>query len=372
MLRTRKRKRMDEAPKQDIYSSRGRTRRPDDDPLKERPAAPSVPPPRGFPVMLVLILLGFLAVLVGVVLYQRNLLLLTRQKARDQARAPVSVPEYPRPRVGLEFDPSGRMIFDEPAPSAPEALPASGVQTLTAHWIQQAAYHLRQAERAIADNEWRIALTNYEQVGRIVPAMAGLKESVGLCHLRLQSYEAAERVFAELAAAQPESAGLLNNLGVARMGLTHYADAEKDFLRALELKPDHAAARHNLGLLYFRSSQWEKAAGVLARIYRNTADNAELSLMYAVTLMRLDRWPQATAVLEESVQSPDAAAPVYFRLAEARSHTGDFAGAIKALQGGIDLVDQSTAVLWLNRSELDLLRNRPEFKKIVQNLARPP
>ena len=93
--------------------------------------------------------------------------------------------------------------------------------------------------------------------------------------------------------------------------------------------------------------------------------------MYAVTLMRLDRWPQATAVLEESIQSSNAAAPVYFRLAEARSHTGDFAGALKALQGGIDLVDHPTAVLWLNRSELDRLRSRPEFQKIVRNLARP-
>lgn len=320
--------------------------------------------------VIVLLLLGFVGVMVGVVLYQQNLLKTARETDAARTTAPLQLQERARTGVGLDVDPAGRLLLDEIEDVAPDTPPPGGVAKLTAYWIKQAAYHLRQAERAYADGNWKAALESYEQVSRILPNIDRLQENIGLCQLRVQAYEPAERVFKDLVAAGPPSAGLLNNLAVARMGRSDFADAEKDLRRALELDPDYAPARHNLGLMYFRAGNWTRAAEVLSQTYKTSTDNADIVHMYALALMRLNRWDEAAAVLEESSRLPNAAAPIFFRLAEARSHTKDYPGAMKALESGIDLVDKRTALLWLNRREFELLRDRPEFEKILSNLTK--
>jgi hypothetical protein len=43
---------------------------------------------------------------------------------------------------------------------------------------------------------------------------------------------------------------------------------------------------------------------------------------------------------------------------------------MKALDAGLELVDVATAMLWLNRREFDLLRERPDFQARVLDLTR--
>jgi len=184
----------------------------------------------------------------------------------------------------------------------------------------------------------------------------------------MKDYEKAEAVFSALVAGRPDSAPLLNNLGVAQMGQKRREDAARTFGKALAADASYGPARQNLGLLHYRSGEMARAAEVLAEVVRNAPQNAEASLMYAVALLKLSRWSEAAGVLEEAARVAPSA-PVFFRLAEAKSHTGGADEAMKILQRGVDLVDARAALVWINRTEFDALRSRPDFQRLAADLT---
>ena len=322
-------------------------------------------------VVLVIVLLLFLGVMGLVIYLQHNMLKEARQRQRDEV-TPVDVRPAPRAGASLEVDPTGRLILDEFEPLPSDDTLATGTpKRLNSRLVQQTAFHLRQAERSYREENWPAALDSFREALKIMPELDGVHEQMGLCHLRLKDFSKAEEVFSESVKKATNSAPLWNNLGVARMGAGSNATAEQDLLKAMAIDPGYAAARHNLGLLYYRTGEMEKAARTFAQSIKVDPSNADVALMYSISLMKLDRWPEAAAVLQESATRSPQAAPILFRLAEARSHTKDTVGAIKALKSAIELVDVRTAMVWLNRKEFDLLRGRPEFQEIVMELTKP-
>ncbi len=316
--------------------------------------------------ILVTLLLLFVGVLIGVVYFQHRIL--SRARSSDTSGGPVQLAPQGTYSAPVGIDPEGRLVLDELGDVELETPPPGGVASLTPHWIKQAAIQLRHGERAYEDGDWAGALRAFEEVRRILPGIERLDESVGLCHLRLKDYEKAGEVFAALTAKRPASAPLLNNLGVARLGQDRREEAARDFRKALELDAAYAPARQNLGLLHYRAGEMDRAAETLADVVRDAPQNAEACLMYAVALLRLSRWADAAGVLEEAARVTPAA-PILFRLAEARSHTGQPDDAMKILQRGVDLVDARAALVWLNRPEFESLRARPDFQKLVGDLT---
>jgi len=358
---------MNDAPK-DIYSARERER-----PLVEdRPRVTS--DERWFravqeqwkTAILVAMLIALAGILLGVIYYQQRVLARARNAA--QALQPVELAPQGTHNAPLTIDPEGRLVLDELGDVEPESPPPGGIAALTPHWVKQAAIHLRRGERAYEDGDWTGARLAFEEVRRILPGIERLDESIGLCHLRLKDYEKAEAVFAALVAKRAGSAPLLNNLGVAQMGRERREDAARTFGKALTADPAYGPARQNLGLLHYRSGEMTRAAEVLAEVVRHSPQNAEASLMYAVALLKLKRWSEAAGALEEAARVTPSA-PVFFRLAEAKSHTGGADDAMKALQRGVDLVDASAALLWINRTEFDALRVRTDFQKLAADLT---
>lgn len=359
---------MNDAPK-DIYSARERER-----PLvDERPRIEAEE--RWFravqeqwkTAILFTLLIALAGVLIGVVYYQQRIL--AKARGAERPLEPVQLAPQGTYSAPLAIDPEGRLVLDELGDVEPESPPAGGIAALTPHWVKQAAIHLRHGERAYEDGDWAGALRAFEEVRRILPGIERLDESIGLCHLRLKDYEKAEAVFATLVSNRPGSAPLLNNLGVAQMGRNRRDEAARTFGKALATDPAYGPARQNLGLLHYRSGEMARAAEVLAEVVRSAPHNAEASLMYAVALLKLKRWSEAAGVLEEAARVTPSA-PVFFRLAEAKSRTGGAEEAMKTLQRGVDLVDARAALVWINRTEFDALRGRPDFQKLAADLTR--
>lgn len=319
-------------------------------------------------VVLVVLLLGFLGVLTGIILYQQRELRRSRTAGEADA-TPVSL--APAPRVGMDvyMDPSGHLILDEIEPAVSEEDALAGPSALTPKWVMQAAFNLRQAQRAYSEQNWQAALTEYAAAIKILPQLTGVHEIMGLCHLRLREFGEAEKIFSGAASTRTNSPALLNNLGVALLGQNKYDDAEKQFRAAIELQPQYLSARQNLALLYFRANRMAQATEAFDAVLRLDPQNVEASLMYAASLTKVERWADAAVVLGETAKQNPQIAPVHFRLAVAKAHAGDMPGAQKALQAGLDLVDLRTAMLWLNRREMNIMRDQPEFQSKVAEIT---
>jgi tetratricopeptide (TPR) repeat protein len=318
---------------------------------------------------LVVLLVGFIAVLVVLIVYQRAAMERVRQEAPGEPR-PLQLAPPVRTGMELDIDAAGRLILDEIEPTVEEEELRGGPSALTPRWVQQAAFNLRQAQRAYAEQNWAAALRDYGAAVKILPGLSGVREIIGLCHLRLREYAKAEEVFVAALEAQPGSPALLNNLGVALMGQNRMEEAEVRFRAAIEARADYLPARQNQALLLFRADRFEEAAAAFGNLLKTDPQNVEAALMLAACWMRLDRWSDAAQALNELVRMNPQNAPVHFRLAEARGRTGDLDGAMKALEAGLDLVDVPTAVLWLNRREFDALRDRPDFQARVVDLTK--
>ena len=61
---------------------------------------------------------------------------------------------------------------------------------------------------------------------------------------------------------------------------------------------------------------------------------------------------------------------MHFRLAQALSMIDQPDKAFLALQKGVDLVDSRKALSWLSRNDFDALRNKDQFKRIIDALGR--
>jgi tetratricopeptide (TPR) repeat protein len=272
--------------------------------------------------------------------------------------------------MDLDLDAAGRLILDEIEPAVEQEEVSKGPASLTARWVVQAAFNLRQAQRAYAEQNWDVALREYRAALDILPELAGVREIIGICHLRLRDYPSAEAIFATAVEAAPGTPALLNNLGVALMGQNRMEEAEARFREAFEAEVDYLPARQNKALLLFRMDRFEDAAAEFGRLLERDSRHAEAALMLAACWMRLDRWSEAALTLNELARLNPQSAPVHFRLAEARGRSGDLDGAMKALDAGLELVDVATAMLWLNRREFDMLRERPEFQARVLELTK--
>ncbi|MDZ4198867.1 MAG: tetratricopeptide repeat protein [Kiritimatiellia bacterium] len=323
-------------------------------------------------VVLTAFLAGILIAGVLVVLHQRSALRNTRTPTAHSALkgSRVELKVGTANRLSVELDPQGELLLDELDDVVVRDVPSGSPPELTAAWVKQAGYHLRNAELEYRDKNWSAAVSHYRQAQSILPGIRGIDRMIGLALLRMGSFDQAEICFEAEVAQSPESSSLRNNLGVCRMGQGKFEQAEQDFLETLRLHPNYAPARRNLALLYFRAEQMEPAVLALDQALVSTPNDAELLHMKAIALIRLKRWTEASALLEECARTMPESAPIFFRLAEVRAHDEKPDQALEALQQAIALVDARRAMIWLSRGSFDLLREHPGFQSLVVELSR--
>lgn len=318
--------------------------------------------------LLVLIGLGFAGGFLTLVLRQKKLM--EQSRVQTLAEQPAEKAEVADQAIfPVDFDPEGAMTESEFETLSGRTVPEGGPTVLTPDWVKQAAVHLRQAEIAFAEKRWNSAILNYEKAQTILPSLQGINRWIGLAQLRLKAYPVAEAAFAAEAIADPKDAGVRNNLGVARLGQGRTEEAEKDFAEALLLKPGHPPALRNLAFVYYRSDRLAPALDTISLYLPGSPDDVEMVHVKAVILIRMERWKEAVAALEAILEKYPDNVPILFRLAEARSHVPDSGDPVALLRQAAAKTDARRALVWINRSGFDPLRERPDFQALVLELS---
>lgn len=265
----------------------------------------------------------------------------------------------------LDIDETGRLQLDDLDEVAPEEGAVEAPRDLSEvapAAIVQAAIALRRAERAVGEQDWGAALEAYQRAAKIFPDSIFIRTGLGLCQLRERDYAGAADTFRWLAQQRPTWAGVWNNLGIAEAGRDRFEEAQLAFERAAMLDASYTLAARNLAVLAYRRGDMRQAAEALTAVLRRDPEDHEAALMCAVALLKTGRHGEAVARLEDlSVRWPSA--PVWFHLAEARARLGQNSIALQALDRAVAMVDGRTAVAWLNRPEMDALREDPEFQR---------
>jgi len=269
----------------------------------------------------------------------------------------------------VQMDSQTQFLMDELTEKKITSIPDGGDMPLTAPWVKQAAYYIIQAEKDERDERFDDALENYHKAKVIFPDLKGIHRKIGLIYLRRKEYENAEKAFEKVKLEEDLTFGLANNLGVSYLSMEQYDKAEKNFLLAIKLNPQYPLAYFNLATLYLRTKELEKSADFFQRYLALKADDISAAQTYAMILIELEQWDRAITLLKAITRAAPDVAPLYFRLAEALSHTSDHAGAVEALRRGAALMDPRKALAWMSRPEFDELRNDSAFQNLLTELG---
>lgn len=289
-------------------------------------------------------------------------------RTRDASVEMVSSRTYSILDFGDDFE--GRLIFDEIMriePASFDELDAEG--SIDMYWVKQAAMHLLRGERAYSLGQWEQAIEHYAKAKQIIPDMDGVDGKLGLSYMQLSDYEASAEAFGRI----PESSEIafrsINNLGVARLAANRFDEAEQAFARVLEMEPEYSPALHNMALLYYRTRMFGEAAEYFERYLTIEPNDVEAMQMYADALIKVDRWEDAARSLSQSAAALPQAAPIHMSLAYVLSQLGREDEAMESLLRGVDLMDRSRAIVMLAASEYDKLRQRRDFRELIQRIT---
>lgn len=242
-----------------------------------------------------------------------------------------------------------------------------GEKPLSTKWVKKAAYHVIMGQQALAINEPEEALKNFQEVVSIYPDIEGIHRAMGMLYVQEEKFDlAAEHL--ELALKEEETFDVVNNLGTAYIGTETYDLAEKYLLRALDLQPESPICHKNLAVLYQKMDRGDDATFHFEKYIDLRPDDLETMQTYALYLTKQGRWEDAAVFLNRLTEEVTDVAPIYFLLAQVQVQNGQQDQAITALKRGIQLVDPSLALAWMNRSEFNTVRELDDFKRVVDEL----
>jgi len=307
---------------------------------------------------------GVLAILISVILVA----VVARSVLNEpEIAAPVLTEQQTYiPRHSLSSDAVWVMDYKQPANNGDWG-DESGEKPLSTRWVKEAAYNIIMGEQALAINEPEDALKSFQEVVKIYPKIEGLHRIIGMLHIREEQYDlAAEHL--ELALNEKELFDVVNNLGTAYIGSEKYDLAEKHLNRARELQPESPACHKNLAILYRKMESPDNAVFHFEKYLDLRPDDMESMQTYALYLTKLGRWKNAAEFLEKLTVEVTDVAPIYFLLAQVQVQNGQQDKAMAALQRGIQLVDPSLALAWMNREEFNTVREVSDFRSLIDQL----
>lgn len=308
---------------------------------------------------------GALAIVVSVVLIA---IVIRDFLSRTQEIAPLAPTEQTTyiPRHTLSSEAAWVLDYEQAARiTGPNDDP--GEKPFSAQWVKKAAYHIIMGEQALTLGETDEALKNLLNVVEIYPEIEGVQRTIGMLFIQKEKYELAAQHL-ELALKEGEQFDVVNNLGTAYIGTENYELAETNLLRALKLQPESPICHKNLAVLYRKMKRPDDAIFHFEKYLDLQPDDIETMQTYALYLTKQGRWKKASEFLEELTQQVTDVAPIYFLLAQVQVQNGQQDKAMKALQRGIQLVDPTLALAWMNRDEFNTVRESKDFKSLVDEL----
>lgn len=278
-----------------------------------------------------------------------------------QAKETAYIPRYTLP-------PETAWVMDYKQISERVGFPdEAGDKPLSTKWVKKAAYHIVMGQQALAINEPEEALKNFQAVVAIYPDIEGIHRAMGMLYIQEEQFELAAKHLT-LALEEEETFDVVNNLGTAYIGTQTYDLAEKNLLRALELQPESPICHKNLAVLYQKMDRGDDATFHFEKYIDLRPEDLETMQTYALYLTKQGRWEDAAVFLEKLTEQVTDVAPIYFLLAQVQVQNGQQEQAIAALKRGIQLVDPSLALAWMNRAEFNTVREMDDFKRVVDEL----
>lgn len=307
---------------------------------------------------------GGLALVLGVALITLVVReFLSEQKVPEpvQTEETSFIPKYSLPSEAawvMDYRPELYQIDGEDTP---------GKKPLSAQWIKKAAYHIIMGQQAMAIGKKKEALEHFSQVVAIYPDIKGVHRALGMLYIENENYEQAVKHL-EKALQEEERFDVVNNLGTAYIGTKNYEKALQYLTRALELQPENPACHKNLGVLYRKMNLPDKAIFHIEKYLDLRPEDLDTMQTYALYLTQLGRWQDAADFLKNLTEEVTNVAPIYFLLAQVQIQNGQPEDAVAALQRGIQLIDPTLALAWMNRKEFSDLRGTADFQKLIDQL----
>lgn len=271
--------------------------------------------------------------------------------------------------MDMGADIESELIMDEMLDMETTPISEGSTIEVNTHWVKQVAMHLLKAERAYTLDEWGKAVQHYKSVLKIMPDIKGVDAKLGLCYMNMKDYNSSADAFSKVSSSETNAFRVLNNLGVARLASKDFNAAEKNFARVLELEPNYAPALHNMALLYYRTKMYEESADYFEGYLALNETDIDAMQLYTDTLIKLERWKKASDILRASSKQMPQAAPLFMSLAYVLSKQGKNDEAMDSLNRGVRLMDSNKAMAMIAAPEYDALRQRSDFKELVDQLT---
>jgi len=155
---------------------------------------------------------------------------------------------------------------------------------------------------------------------------------IGLVELDRQHPDAADRALRTALRVDPRFAPAMVNLADLRRIEGDEGEAEALLRRALTLDEDDAEALHALGLLLVRTARATEATPYFARAADMRGDNPRFRYVHAVALAELGDLAGAISALERGVDAHPRDPDMLMALAQYRAQVGDREGAREAAE----------------------------------------
>ncbi|MEE8525913.1 MAG: alkaline phosphatase family protein [Thermoanaerobaculia bacterium] len=206
------------------------------------------------------------------------------------------------------------------------------------------------------------------------------ERNLAAIHFQSGRFEEAARIYQRLVAADPEDASLRASFAGALGSLGRFDLAQAELTKAIELQPLNAEAYHNRAVISERQGEIENAVADYETVLRYQPDyepskaalirltgrstvrtvrnEAELQaarlIEQASAAARRANYPEATRLLDEAEQTAPDFVLVYQYRSNVAYLMGDVAGAIAALEKGLEIEPDNA----LFQTNLDRLRSK--------------
>ena len=282
---------------------------------------------------------------------------------RNESDRPAPISQEYIPRYSLAAE--SQWVLDLSRSYGDSKWSGEGERPFNSEWVKKAAFNIILAEQAAELGQFEEAARAYESALEILPDLEGMRAQLGMVYFRLKQYEKALDMFEDAPDAELDF-DTLNNLGAACIYSESYELGEKYLMRSIELKPAYAPALKNLALLYKLQNRTAEAIVFYEKYLVQQPYDTDVRYDFALYLTKVGNWKLAAEELRILTRTVTDVANLYIVLARVETKLGNDKAAIEAFRRAAQLTDPKQALLWMDDTEFERLRNDNDFQALIK------
>ena len=286
---------------------------------------------------------------------------------QQESAVPEPITQEYIPRYSLPTESQWVLDIDDSRNFSDPKWDGEGKRPFNAYWLKKASFNLILAEQSTEVGEFGEAAEYYENALEILPDLEGLKVSLGMVYFKLNKFEKAIKVLEGVTDADL-TFDILNNLGAACMQAKAYDQAENYFKRSLELKPAYAEAFKNQAILYKKQDKNKEAIAAYEKYLDQRPKDTDTRYDFALFLTKVGNWELAAEQLRILTEKITDVANLYIVLARVETKLENFDAATEATRRAMQLTEPKQALMWMNDTEFDKLRENQDFQALIKSI----